>query len=171
MKYTIIALVATLGFISTTGTLYAQENETPTIAAVEVAEATAAQPDATAPSEAPASETKSIAISEKAPIDTAGEVLSDIRSGDWRHAMAGILVLLMLGLAKARDKIAWFEGDRGGAALVLFLGIGGSIITTLYASGPLDWRILLSGIAMSTSAAGTYTLVKSIIWPRDKAEE
>jgi len=104
------------------------------------------------------------------PLGTAEAIVRDVRAGDWRHAIAGVLVLLMLGLSKGRDKVKWFKGDRGGAALVLVLGIGGGAVTTLYASGPLDWRLFVGAISASFTAAGVYTVIKQIISPRDKKE-
>lgn len=107
----------------------------------------------------------------KDPIDTAGEVVKDVRAGDWRYAVAGVLVLLMAGLAKARDNTEWFSGDRAGALLVLGLGVGGGLVTALYAEGPLDWRLLAGAIGTAAMAAGTHTIIKQIISPRDQRDQ
>ena len=106
---------------------------------------------------------------EEDPVGLAAEVVQDVRTGDWRHAIAGILVIVMLGLSKAkvREKVKWFKGDRGGAALVLALGIGGGAVTALYAEGPLDWRLFAGALSGSFTAAGIYTVFKRLFWPKD----
>lgn len=136
--------------------------------AVELA-GVAEMPSAVASMTEPAPEAAS-APEAKDPIDTAGAVIKDVRSGDWRYAIAGILSLLMLGLAKARDNTDWFSGDRAGALLVLGLGVGGGLVTALYADGPLDWRLLAGAVGTAAMAAGGYTLAKQILWPSDQRE-
>jgi hypothetical protein len=101
----------------------------------------------------------------------AGAVVRDVRAGDWRHAVARLLVLVMFGLKKAREETNWFSGDRAGASLVLVLGIAGGLVTTLYAEGPFDWRLLVGSMGVSFTAAGAYTIVKKIIWPSDQKKE
>ena len=103
------------------------------------------------------------------PIDVAGKVVADARSGDWRHAASGLLFLAMLGLGKYRDKVSWFKGDRGGAVLVAVLGLAGGLGTALASDAPLDWRLFIGAVGVVWTAVGGVTWVKQILWPRDKA--
>ncbi len=156
--------VAPVAAISDTGNEASEPTAAPEAPAVEP-EAPAEPP---APEEAPA---EADPLADKNPASTASEVVADVRSGDWRHAIAGLLVLVMFGLRSVRDKIPWFKGDRGGAALVLGLGVAGGIATALYTSAPLDWRLFAGAIGAATSSVGAYTLVKRILWPKDEDAE
>lgn len=161
MKYKFIALAAALGFLTTPiSSAYAQEDPAP-------ATMTDSDPEAvTAPENADLAPLS--ASAEKSdPLGTAGEVVKDVRAGDWRHAIAGLLVIVMFGLAKARDNTTWFKGDRAGALLVIGLGLGGGLVTTLYADGPLDWQLFLGSASVITSAVGIYTLAKKVFFPSD----
>lgn len=177
MKYAklkIITFIAALGFLMTmtpTASLYAEPDLTPTTMTDLDSEAVTAPEDANLTPLIAAPEATPAEQAANDPLNTAGEVVQDVRSGDWRHAIAGILVLVMLGLAKARDNTAWFKGDRAGALLVIGLGLGGGLVTTLYADGPLDWRLFIGSTSVITSAVGIYTLAKKVFSPSDKVKE
>lgn len=130
--------------------------------------------DTVKPSAEPAAaESKSAALTptEKAeadPVGLATEVVQDVRAGDWRHAVAGILALLMFGLSRFRGKVGIFKGDRGGAILVGLLGFGGGISTWLASDVPLDWRLFAGSMFVVWTSVGAYTWFKRLIWPSDK---
>jgi hypothetical protein len=141
-------------------------------AAIDAQAATEEAPAAPEAEEAPAEDTKPepAAEPEVDALDTAGEVVADVKDGDWRHAVAGLLALVMLGLGKVRGKVKFFDGDRGGAILVGVMGLAGALSTALYSSAALDWRLFAGAFGVVFTAVGGYTWVKRLIWPKDKAE-
>ena len=117
---------------------------------------------------------KAIVVEELTPTEAAGvatDVVNDVRGGNWRHAVAGLLVLVMFGLHKARDRIGWFKGDRGGAILVGVLGFGGALSTWGFSDAPFDWMLMVGAMFTVWTSVGAYTWIKQIISPRDKSSE
>lgn len=119
------------------------------------------------------------------PIGTVGQLVADVRAGDWRHAAALVLVLLMLGLRKLTGKHgdgrsasqSWwpaasnfFRGDRGGAVLVGLLALGGALATAIPTDAPLDWRLFAGALVAAWTAVGAFTWFKRIWSPKDKTE-
>ncbi len=98
--------------------------------------------------------------------DVVASIVQDARGGHWRYAAAGALALLMLALGKARDRATWFRGDRGGAVLVLVLSLAGALSTVLASGAPLGFDVLLGAIGTAFTAAGGYTVVRRLLWPR-----
>lgn len=118
----------------------------------------------------PTEATKALTPAEAAeedPVGTAAEVVNDIRAGNWREAVVGLLALLMFGLVRVRDKIKIFKGDRGGAALVMVLAVVGSLTVALATEAPLDWRLFLGAATAAWTAAGAVGWFKRIIWPKE----
>lgn len=91
-----------------------------------------------------------------------------VKEGNWKTVGALVLVVLMLVLAKVRDKVAWFKGDRGGAVLVAILGLASGFATALISGAPITWQLVAGIIGMTWTAVGGYTWVKRIVWPKDK---
>ncbi len=104
---------------------------------------------------------------EKDPVGTAGEVVQDLRAGNWREAAVGLLALVMFVLVRVRDKIKIFKGDRGGAILLMVLALVGSLSVGLASEDPLDWRLILGAATAAWTAAGAVTWFKRLIWPKD----
>lgn len=160
LKYKLCAVVATIGFVVTPATsLYADPDPAPE--AVPSSKIEESRRKVEEPSLGPKQ-------SEVDALGTAGEVVEDVRSGNWRHAVAGLLTLLMLGLAKARDKTAWFSGDRAGAALVIGLGLAGAIATALYGAATIDLKLFAGALGVIAESAGFYVVAKKLIFPSDK---
>jgi len=95
------------------------------------------------------------------------QLIGAVRGGQWRLVASLVLVLMMFGLAKFRDKVKWFKGDRGGSVLVGVLAVGAALPTALMTDVPLDLRLLVGALAVAWTSVGGYTWAKQIIWPRD----
>lgn len=98
---------------------------------------------------------------------TADQVVRDVRAGNWRYALAGLLFLAMAGLSKVRDKVKWFKGDRGGAVLVMLLALGGALSTSLFSTEPLTPKLFIGAVGVAWMAVGGFTWFKRLIWPAD----
>jgi len=103
------------------------------------------------------------------PVDSVRDVVAGARSGNWRMVVGAALALLMLGLKTARDKTKWFSGDRGGAILVLSLSLCGALGTSLATGLPVDLRMLVGVFGVAFTAAGGYSVIKSLFWPAKRA--
>lgn len=157
MKTIFLAMLATLFVASFASPVYAQD--------AGVAGVTEAPAPAPAPVEAPADK------AEEDPLSTLGELVSAVRAGNWRLAIALGLGLLMFAAGKFRDKVKWFSGDRGGAVLVMALALAGAVSTALVSSASLDWKLFLGAAGVAWTAVGGYTWAKRLIWPKDADPE
>jgi hypothetical protein len=170
-RTTAIMLIASLMLFLMAATACGQEFDAgaPAIDAQAALEEAPAAPEA---EEAPAEAEAPTLVDEAAddPVGVATDVVNDVKAGDWRHAVAGLLALLMLALGKVRGKIKYFDGDRGGAVLVGVLGFGGAIITLLASEAALDWRLFAGAFSVTFTAVGGYTWIKRLIWPKDAGE-
>jgi len=104
---------------------------------------------------------------ESDPIGSVSRFVSAIKSGNWKLVGAMALALLMLVLAKTRDRVKWFKGDRGGAVLVSVLGLAGGFSAALSTGTAIDWKLVLGIFATTWTAVGGVTWFKRIIWPKD----
>lgn len=177
MKNYILIVATAMAFTTSVAASYAQPAPTPPVPIDAAAEPATGPDDANL---APLEDAEREAINygaentdptpadkaAKHPVGTATDVVNDIRTGNWREAVAGFLALLMLGLGKTRGKIGWFRGDRGGAVLVLTLALAGTVSAALASDAALDWRLFAGAISLATSSAGGYVLIKKIFWPR-----
>ena len=93
------------------------------------------------------------------------ELVQAFRAGDWRLVAAFVLIAIMIGLRRIRDKVPWFKGDRGGAIMVMLLSLVGAFSTSLATSAPVDGKMVLSAVAIAWTAVGGYTWLKRLIWP------
>lgn len=105
------------------------------------------------------------------PVGAAERLIGHIKAGEWRLVASLILAFLMFGLAKVRDRVPWFRGDRGGAILVMVLALGGSMAAALASEVALDWRLFLGAVGVAWTAAGGYTWFRRLIWPKDKGAD
>ncbi len=103
------------------------------------------------------------------PFETLVDFIALVREGDWRLVTGFVLMAAMLGLNKVRGRVSFFRGDRGGAILVLVLALAGSISAALFSDAGLDASLIVGAVSTAFTAAGGYTLIKRIIWPKDKA--
>jgi hypothetical protein len=169
---TLISVLAITGVLcATTAALAADagaSEKTPTATATATAKepAKAVTEPVAAPTEAPA-EPKPAEVVEEDPIGSVMTLINHIRAGEWRLAAAIGLALLMFALARVRDKIKWFKGDRGGAVLVMVLALAGTLSAALASDAALDWRLLAGALGLAWTAVGGVQWGKRIIWPKD----
>lgn len=174
MKHTITLFVVTLLVVLAHSYAYAQAAQPP-----EVSESPAEPPE---PAEVePADEADKAAENADGrpeqpampdpesldPVEAAGQIVVDVKSGNWRMVAAGVLSLVMFALARIRGKFRWTRGDRGGAILVMGLSLAGGLATALSTGVSLDWRLLVGVLGAAWTAVGGYTWAKQLIWPRD----
>lgn len=108
-------------------------------------------------------------------------LLEKVMSGDWA-AVASAAIALVVYVSRLKksplQKIflklsfgKWdIKSDRGGALLVLLLGLAGGLVTTLTAGAPISVALLVTCLKESVMAAGGYVLVKKIFFPTDEVE-
>lgn len=101
------------------------------------------------------------------PVGSIQKFVEAVRAGNWKLVGSLALALIMLVLSKVRDKITWFSGDRGGAILVMILGLAGGFSAALGADAPIDWKLALGIVGATWTAVGGYTWAKRLIWPKD----
>lgn len=101
-------------------------------------------------------------------LDTVVGLVDSLKDGDHRLALAAGLVALMSVLKKLRDRVPFFRGKRGGAALLMALSLGGALVAALQGSEPISMELLLTAVSTAFTAAGGYTWVKRMLWPKDK---
>lgn len=163
MALAMVALVATAAAAADAGTADAAVS---TVSAPEVS-AVSAEPTPPAPADSAVSEPAEVPDLEADPFGSIEKFVDAVRAGNWKLVGAMALALLMLVLAKVRNKVKWFRGDRGGAVLVAVLGLAGGFSAALAAEAPIDWK-LVAGIFVTTwTAVGGYTWVKRLIWPKN----
>ena len=104
------------------------------------------------------------------PFETLVTFVQLIKEGNWRLVAAFVLMIVMFGLNKARNKVRFFKGDRGGAVLLLVLALAGSVSAALFSSAALDPSLIVGAVSVAFTSAGGYTLIKRIIWPKDAEE-
>ena len=102
------------------------------------------------------------------PLGAMSDLVSAIRSGNWRIVAAIALSLIMLAGAKARDKIAFFKGDRGGIVAIFTLSAVGALATSLFADGAIDATMFLRAAEVGLLAIGGFVGFKKLVWPSDK---
>jgi hypothetical protein len=139
--------------------------------------AEAAQDGGAAPvvHEPPADETIEVGATDTpAPPDIEGDPIGSIeafvdavKAGNWKMVGSLALALIMLVLGRVRDKVKWFAGDRGGAVLVMVLGLLGGFSAALAAGADLDWRLALGVVGVVWTGVGGVTWLKRLIWPKD----
>lgn len=119
-------------------------------------------------------------------------LFAQIQGGNWRYAAAALLVLSVYCLkrwlptiesaaarvaltpgmpaweVKVLSSVAWFNTDRGGAALSLLLGVAGAVGHSLLA-GKFSWNVLVDGVGMGVTAAGGWTVFNRMARPKDGA--
>lgn len=103
------------------------------------------------------------------PIGSIQRFVDAIKAGNWKLVGSLALALIMLVLTRVRSKITWFAGDRGGAVLVMLLGLLGGFAAALQAGSAFDWRLVLGIVVAVWTAVGGVQWVKRVIWPKDKA--
>lgn len=101
-------------------------------------------------------------------IDTAGVAYEAIRAGEWRLAMAALLVLLVAGARRWGARLSpWLATDRGGAVLALGLAVGLEVAAVLVLDAPLGFTALLYALTTAVAAAGGRQLLRRLLWPQD----
>lgn len=111
-----------------------------------------------------------VADAEEDPFSVLGKLVKSAKEGNWRLVASLVLALMMVGLAKARDKVKWFSGDRGGAVLVMLLALGGALASALASDMALNFQLFLGAAGIAWASVGGYTWFKKLFWPSDKEE-
>lgn len=119
-------------------------------------------------SAAPATQDSSASAAADSWPGTVDDFARAVRAGNWRLVAAFAIAGAMFGLRKARDRVAWLRGDRGGALLVMLLALGGTLAVTLAGKAPVNAQLFLTALAVTWTAVGGYTWLKRLIWPADK---
>ncbi len=166
-KLLVLLVVLVIGLIAAT----AANAEAPPVAADAAVAIGDAAPENDVEADEPAAPASPVAIVEADPIGAVKVVLDSAREGNWKLVTAFVLALLMSLLGKFRDKVKWFKGDRGGAVLVMVLGIAGGISTALAVGAKFDLALLTGAFSTALLAAGGYSWFKKLIWPSDQGKE
>jgi hypothetical protein len=156
------ALVFSLAMVST---VHAQGDDVIAIAVV-IDAGPVENSELSAPGEA-AAKTEAEKIAD-APIQAVGDGVSAIRDGDWRKVAALALSLMMFGLSKARSRIAFFKGDRGGVIAIFFLSASGALVTSLVGGNPIDFKMFSAAAEIAALSIGGFVGIRKFIWPDDK---
>lgn len=128
-----------------------------------------AGPYRTAAVVAPPSDAGTVATADPADAGMPGSfeaAIKAVKDGDWRLVSAFVLAGLMVALRRARDRVSWFKGDRGGAVLVMLLSMFGALSTSLAAGVSVDAKLFLSAAMIAWTAVGGYTWLRRLIWPK-----
>ena len=104
---------------------------------------------------------------ENDPVGATFMILRSIKAGDWRYVAAMALGLLMFGLNRARGKIKFFDGDRGGAILVATLAIAGGLSASLAAGAAIDVSLFIGAFGVMLTSVGGYTWFRRLLWPKE----
>ena len=104
---------------------------------------------------------------EEDPIGSIKLFIESIKTGNWRMVGSLALVLIMLILSKVRDKIKFFSGDRGGAVLVMLLGLLGGFSAALAADATFDWKLVLGIVGTVWTGVGGWTWFKRLVYPQE----
>lgn len=112
-----------------------------------------------------------------APEDEAGalkQLYTAIVGGDWKHAVALLLIIMGMVLRRTRVQKAlprWFKGDRGGVVLIFVMSFVGSLgLAGLAGVGFGDLDAWKTAALVAIEAIGGYVGAKRFIWPKDGAE-
>jgi hypothetical protein len=96
-------------------------------------------------------------------------VIWAFRTKAWAPLIGAILMGLMWGLRKLFEEEHWIKTDRGGATLVLLLGVLGSLSALLLTPKvQITAASVITCVMTAVVSAGGYTLIKKIIKPSDK---
>lgn len=99
------------------------------------------------------------------PSQWAGLVLKAVQDKNWAMLVAVALTGLVWAVRRyGGNTLPWLKTDRGGALLVLLLGIGGGIINALAAGAPLTPQLLLDGARVGLISAGGYAVVRKLLF-------
>lgn len=110
-----------------------------------------------------------IGTSPSDPGDLLPSMLNAAKSGQWR-LLAGLLLGVLVWATRkwGARLVPWLGTDRGGAVLVLVLGLLGGVATTLAGDQPLSWSLLVDSLSMAFGAAGGYAVTKKLVAPSDQ---
>lgn len=158
-----LSVVTFLGVFTTSTMALAADAGAATVAVQDAAPAATPEP---APDPVPAEATAPDL--EGDPVGALTSFIDAIKARNWAMVASLVLALAMLVLVKVRDKIKWFKGDRGGALLVMLLGLLGGFSTALAAPGAtIDWRLVVGVVMAVWTAVGGVQWSKRVIWPKD----
>lgn len=102
------------------------------------------------------------------PLGFGRQLIEAAKTKAWRPLIALVLAgMVFLGRRYGAKWIPWFKTDRGGAALVLGVGVLGSLATVLFSGAALGLGVLVDGVVMGVTAAGGYIVLKRLVWPQD----
>jgi len=104
------------------------------------------------------------------PLDVAQAVVTNVRAGQWRLALAGLLGLLMvLGVKYAPALFG--RTDRGKALAVMVLALLGTLSAALAASSVVTIGLVLGAVGVAWTAVGARQWLSRFLWPQDGGKQ
>jgi hypothetical protein len=100
------------------------------------------------------------------PAGTGKQILADVKSGNWRYAIAGILAVLFAIGVRTGVKI-FGTTDRGKAISIMALALLGTLSAALATSTPLSFDLVGGAIGVALTAVGGRQWISRVLWPRD----
>lgn len=93
-------------------------------------------------------------------------IFGAVQTGNWKLVAAlAVVALVWLARRVGGNYIPLLKTDRGGALLVLLLGVAGALATAFTAGATLTAQVLFHGITTGIMAAGGFNLMKKLLWP------
>lgn len=85
--------------------------------------------------------------------------------------IAASIVVLTSAVRKVGGMfIPFLKTDRGGALLVLILGVSGGLVNALAAGATVTLDTVIAGMGVGFMSAGGFTVLKKLLFPSDAAE-
>jgi hypothetical protein len=102
------------------------------------------------------------------PVGFFESVYRAVADHDYKVAAALALVALVWAARTfGASKIPWLKTDRGGVALALGVSLAGAMASALMAHAKLTAHTFLVALQVGVLAAGGWTMVKRLLWPKD----
>lgn len=91
-------------------------------------------------------------------------IVDSAKAGNWRALAALGLVLVIWAVRRYGTRWwDWLGTDKGGAALVLVIGILSQLAVVIFGKDPLGWKTIVNGIVLGFTAAGGWTVMKKLL--------
>lgn len=102
-------------------------------------------------------------VTTSAVVAVAKAIVDAAQHHNWRYLVALCLGVVVFLLRKyVGNYVPWFKTDRGGAVLVLLVGVLGAVTTVLLSPYSLSMDHIVDAVANAVTAAGGYTILKKV---------